>query len=419
MSAQRIYFSRKVLSRRLEAGSTVGPASSRPKLPWIAIMGRNCPTTLLNIDIMTTLLNIDIITIVTIVTIITIMAGSLFGFAGQGMALPVWPVTEDPNGKPVTEDRIGYEDGSYLEFMDFSLDPNAVIEYRIGDAWVGFPHRLNCQKRTPHTVHILFEVSVAARDAQNLVLAAKTDAPITQRLGIFLDGRPIHHQGGEEIQPDPSFQEHTFWLGYMTRGNHRITLSNVTDPASTSSDFGIYFDYLKLVPGATVGISLAADAKSTAVIKDFMALESHDSAISGSVLPRAHFYAGFWRLRITGLEPGAGVKVEIHCPPEPFFALQEYYTHDGSDSSDSSNSSNISNSSGPECGWEAMKIAKDPASSTVTVELYDGGVGDADLTPDGSISHIGGIAVPFSLSGGYDYQGCFIVSLKQKQKFAY
>jgi len=357
------------------------------------IMGRNCPTTLLNIDIIT------IVTIVTIVTIITIMAGLLFGFANESMALPVWPVTEDPDGNQVTEDRIGYEDGSYLEFIDFTLDPSAVIEYRVGDAWTRFPHRLNSQKSTPHTVHILFEVSAVATDAQSLVLATKTDAPMNQRLGIFLDGRPVHHQGGEEIQPASNFQEHTFWLGYMARGEHRITLSNVTDPESTSSAFGIYFDYLKLVPGATVGISLAADAENATVMTGFTALGSNDPDISGSILPSAHFYAGFWRLLITGLEPGGGVKIEIHCPPESFFALQEYYTRDGP---------------GPEYEWKAMKITKDPASSTVTVELFDGGAGDADLTRDGSISHIGGIAVPFSLGGGYDYQGCFISSLSKK-----
>jgi len=354
--------------------------------------------------------------IITITLITTIMAGLLFGFAGEGLALPVWPVTADSNNKPVTDDRIGYEDGSHQEFKDFSLDPNfnpnTVIEYRVGeDAWSRFPCRLNTKNHTPNTVRILFKMDTAAADAQSLVLAAKTDAWTGQYLGVFLDGRPIHRPGGEEIQPASSsqgngfqeYQEYTFWLGYMARGEHNITLSNETDPNSqikSDTNFGILFDYIKLVHGAKVGISLAPGAGSTAVMTGFTVLGENDPAVSGPMLPRAHFYAGFWRLQITGLEPGAGVKVEIHCPPESFFALQEYYTHDGA---------------GPEYGWEAMKIAKDTASSTVVVELSDGGAGDTDLTRDGSISHIGGIAVPFSLGEGYDYQGCFIFSLKQKQ----
>ena len=333
---------------------------------------------------------------------IAVMACLLCGFAGESMALPVWPVTEDPDGNPVYEDRIGYEDGSCLEFMDFNLNPDAVIEYHIGDdAWVKFPHRLNSQKSAPHTVNILFDMSAAVTDAQNLVFAAKTDAPIDQRLGIFLDGRPVHAQEGEKIQPGSTFQRITFWLGYLAAGEHTITFRNVTDPESSGSDFGIYFDYVKLVPGATVGVSLAADAGSGAAMTGFTSLGSNDPDISGSILPQAHFYAGFWKLRITGLEPGAGVKIEMRCPPESFFALQEYYTRDGS---------------APLYTWKAMKTAKDPASSTVTVELFDGGTGDADLTRDGSISHIGGIAVPFSLGGGYDYQGCFISSLSKRYR---
>ncbi|MEW5803434.1 MAG: hypothetical protein AB1847_15175, partial [bacterium] len=56
-------------------------------------------------------------------------------------------------------------------------------------------------------------------------------------------------------------------------------------------------------------------------------------------------------------------------------------------------------------------MKKDPASSTITVELTDGDAGDGD--PNwGVISHIGGIAVPYSLEGGYQYQDCFISSLK-------
>ncbi|MEW5804507.1 MAG: choice-of-anchor U domain-containing protein, partial [bacterium] len=328
---------------------------------------------------------ISIPAIIIIIIIITIMAGLLFRLTGGCMALPLWPVTQDPYGAPVTEDRIGYEDGSYLEFWDDTLDPNAVIEYRVGDEWVGFPHRLNSKNHPPHTVHILFETGTDdVADARSLVLAATTDGPMDQLLWVFLDGLPVHCRGGEKIQPRSSgqepFQKHTLWLGSISKGEHRITLSNGTDPNQNTAA-GIFFDYIKLVPGDKIGISLlAAEDTGSAAVLEKTTLGPDDPAISGILLPRAHFCVGFWNLRITGLKQGGRANVEIRCPKGALFKLTEYYTYDG-----------------PEYGWKVMSIEKDTASSAVSVELTDGGSGDSDPN-QGTISHIGGIAAPFSLA---------------------
>lgn len=334
------------------------------------------------------------ITITAIIATVSITAGPLSGFTNECLARPVWD--------SVYEDRIGSDDASHAEFGDLSYGNEAVIDYRVGDDWIRFPCRLNTRQHTPHTVNILFETSWADGGAWSLVLAASAiDSPVSQRLGVCFDGYPVHPPGGEEIQPG-TFQEHIFWLGYIAPGRHRITLSNETDPNSLENpgdNYGTYFDYLKLVPGSRIGLFLAADTNAAVALTGFTALAANDPAISGSGPPKANFYAGYWKFTITGLEPAGSVKIEIHCPPESFFPLQKYYSYGG-----------------PAQGWRSLAASSmDQARSIVTVTLSDGGPGDGDTTPDGSISHTGGIAVPVSLGEGYDYQGCFISSLKQGQ----
>ena len=46
--------------------------------------------------------------------IILLIMGILFCFSYNCSAQHVWPETTDPNGRPVTEDRIGYENENYI-----------------------------------------------------------------------------------------------------------------------------------------------------------------------------------------------------------------------------------------------------------------------------------------------------------------
>jgi|GEM_PF-2731674 len=338
-------------------------------------------------------------------------------FAAEGLALPIWPLGTGPNGQPVSEDRIGYEDGSSQEFGDYTLDPNAlVITWQVGvDSWASFPRRLNTKHNSPHTVHILFDTAsietsaawkAASKSAWSLTLAARSDAPQSQRLGVWFDGQPTHPPAGEEIRPGASFQPHTFWLGYITPGQHRITLSNQTDPNTQNGvNYGIFFDYLKLVPGAKVGLFLAPETQANIVLADFTPLAQTDPAIAGSRPPRANFYAGYWKFKLSGLEPGGWVKIEIRCPREPFFPLQSYYSYSSGAGQGSEGS-----------GWRPLELSLDQSRATATVKLSDGGEGDSDATPDGVISHLGGLAAPLTLGESYNYQGCFITSLMRLRR---
>lgn len=335
----------------------------------------------------------------------SMLVALLVGFPCRCQALPVWPISAAPDGKPVEEDRIGYEDGSNAEFIDHNSPVPSAIEYTVGEAWSNFPHRLNAKNRTsPHTVNIMFETCTGVA-ARNLILAARTDTLLSQRLGAFLDGHPVHPDGGEEIQPGSTFKEHTFWLGSLSKGEHIISISNISDDAPDSLNPGILFDYLKLVAADRIGFSLNTIPEGVAdpnVVMSVDLIADPNSMPWPDPPPGLNFYYGFWKLRISGLDRGGKAEIEIHCPAESFFCLQEYYAYDP-----------------VQQDWRAVAVKKDSSRSMITLDLSDGSTGDLsdgrsgdeDPSQDGSILHIGGIAIPFSLRKGYGYNGCFISSL--------
>lgn len=183
--------------------------------------------------------------------IFLVILAMLSFFPNRCSGLPVWPVTEDPNGNPVDTDIIGFEDADGKEFG--SIFGSEVIEYRIGiDVWSEFPQRLKPKVNTfqpyPHTVHIRFNANPTT-DPWNLSLGIWTNELSVeyggQYLGIFFDGHPIHPLGGKWIQREVDFRQYDFWLGSITQGEHTITIRNETDWDST---YGTFFDYVKLVP---------------------------------------------------------------------------------------------------------------------------------------------------------------------------
>ena len=181
--------------------------------------------------------------------IFLIILALLSFFPNRCSALPVWPVTEDPNGNSVDTDIIGFEDADGKEFG--STFGSEVIEYEIGiDEWSEFPQRLKTRVNTsqpyPHTVNIRFNANPTT-DSWNLSLGIQTIEPSGQYLGIFFDGHPIHPLGGEWIQQEVNFRQYDFWLGSIAQGEHTITIRNETDWDST---YGTFFDYCKLVPAA-------------------------------------------------------------------------------------------------------------------------------------------------------------------------
>jgi len=156
--------------------------------------------------------------------IFLIILAMLSFFPNRCSALPVWPVTEDPNGR----DIIGFEDSDGKEFG--ATFGSEVIEYQIGiDEWSKFPQRLkpkvNTSQPYPHTVNIRFNADPTT-DSWNLSLGLYTnelsDQYGGQYLGIFFDGHPIHPLGGKWIQMEANFRQYDFWLGSIAQGEHTI-----------------------------------------------------------------------------------------------------------------------------------------------------------------------------------------------------
>ncbi len=192
--------------------------------------------------------------LILIIMILVIIMGFLFSFTHRCLSLPVWPVTEDPDGNPVYDDIIGFADGSSLEFSKIEIPPLGEIKYTIGDNWVDFPEKLNTKHHKPHTVHIHFNTNTITEDVR-LIVSVMTDDPNEQTVGAYFDGNQMPQVAGKKIQYG-KFTLQIFWLGSVIPGEHEISIKNETDPNCTDQNFnyGIYFDYVKLLPRQTIVI---------------------------------------------------------------------------------------------------------------------------------------------------------------------
>jgi hypothetical protein len=63
-----------------------------------------------------------------------------------------------------------------------------------------------------------------------------------------------------------------------------------------------------------------------------------------------------------------------------------------------------------------MSIRKDASGKIISIDLFDGDTGDMDRTPDGSVSHIGGISIDFPIHEDLGSIDCFIRSSKNVKK---
>ena len=146
-----------------------------------------------------------------------------------------------------------------------------------------------------------------------------------------------------------------------------------------------------------IWISMEGDANTPLAFKEIRAIEQTDPNISGFSLPISHILYGFWGFRIIGLDHDSKITVKIHFPPK-LFESQGYLTYD------------------PYNGWVQMSISQDVSGGIISIDLSDGDTGDMDRTPDGSVSHIGGISVAFPLHEDLGSIDCFIRSCKKVNK---
>lgn len=158
----------------------------------------------------------------------------------------------------IPENLIGEKNNTSEEFGTF-IDSNKSIEYKIGEDWVHFPHKLYRQPHNPHIVSIFFDTNDIG-ESQNFVVAVCTYSPSRQILGLYLDG---HCVGKQNIQ-ESYFKDITFYLGKIEHGEHLITIVNETDPDPDpfSPRYGIFFDYIQLVTTSGKIINIPDDYPS-------------------------------------------------------------------------------------------------------------------------------------------------------------
>lgn len=145
-----------------------------------------------------------------------------------------------------------------------------------------------------------------------------------------------------------------------------------------------------------IWISMEGDANMPLAFKEIRAVEKTEPNISGFPMPVSHILFGFWGFKIINLDHGAKITVMIHFPQE-LFENPGYIAYD------------------PNNGWVEIPIRQDVSGKAISIDLSDGDTGDLDRTPNGLISHIGGISVDFPIHDDLGSIDCFIRSLRAPQ----
>lgn len=178
---------------------------------------------------------------------------------------------------------------------------------------------------------------------------------------------------------DGSAENETY--AYSSPGTYTVVL-RISD-AAANSDNETKVDCIAVVQscdsGSTATGSGGFEVCSSAGVVENLAGASEDSAPDGGK-PNLIFGHGLFEFDITGLTPAQSVTLVITLPSSTP-ATTQYWKY-GPTSND------------PAGEWYLVPVGSNDGDNIITITLRDGGIGDDDLTANGSIADQGGTGTP-------------------------
>ena len=250
-----IYLSRKFFSSRLEAGSTVGPASSRPKLSWIAIPWSVIPRSVIS------WLVISWSAIFWSAISWSVISWSVISWSV--IFIIFYPMSAQSSAQSTVIWQVGKSDGSCGEFVSPG-EEIGIIHYQVPEDWESrlldqdsisswgeFPSSLyppDDVSNNPHEIRIDFHYLKYYSNPVLTIVTSASSRNTSQYLAVLKgEGETLIDRRLIEL---PYYTFYQFPLGNIQKGpsckENTIIIRNLPNPENSLSSSPILFDAVYL-----------------------------------------------------------------------------------------------------------------------------------------------------------------------------